>query len=104
MKRLLALTAAMFVVSASPALAARPTQHVAEVRAAWAVDELCGGGWTVCIKRYPVRVFYACGKSSKCWKACYTHVERPLFGHRKYRCSTGKVTGRTGFLDYYFEY
>jgi hypothetical protein len=99
------LTVGVISYLAASASAARPTQHTAEVRSNWAIDQLCGGGTTVCVRRYPAVVFYGCGRNAKCWNVCYTHVERSFFSWRKhYRCSTGQIKYSIGFLTYYYEY
>ena len=95
---------AVFLVVVTNASAARPSHHTAEVRANHAVDLLCGGGWWVCMKRYPVDVFYNCGRNGLCWNVCYTHREKPIIGKAHYKCSTGQIKYRSGFITYYFEY
>lgn len=93
---------AVFLVIVTDAGAARPSQQTVHTQAFYAVVNLCG---PVCVARYTPRVFYNCGPNSKCWNVCFTHVERPWYSwKRKYKCSTGKMTGQRGFLDYYFEY
>lgn len=97
-------TLAVFLVIVTNAGAARPSQRTSVIRAGQAVDNLCGGGLWVCVKRYPVDVFYNCGPNARCWNVCYTHREKFLFYKSKYKCSTGKIMYRVGFLSYYFEY
>lgn len=95
---------AVFLVVVSGASAGKPSQHIAEQRASLAVDSLCGGGWLMCVKRYPVRVFFNCGSSAVCWRTCYTHVEKPVIGKRRFKCSTGQIKYRSGHLTYYYEF
>jgi hypothetical protein len=98
----------MWIIDVADGEAARPTQHTAEVSAYYAVLNLCGGGALICVKRYPVRTFYNCGRNSKCWNICYTHVERlwylPHSAFNRYKCSTGKISYSRGFLTYSWEY